>query len=198
MSEVQTQTTLRREKRRLRRSLGFRQRRRLTNRVCANLIASSWLRRCRRVAFFSALQRDGEIDLSKALLCAQRRKKRCFLPVLLKAWRPPRLYFREYRAQTRLAQDSFGINYPTSGKLWRGVNLDLILTPLTVFDSHGRRIGMGGGYYDRAFRRRRARTRMLGCAFALQQSNNIPEQSWDVLLDDVVSELGFVSQCSLE
>ena len=188
-----TQDQLRRDKRQQRRALALKLRRRLSHRACRHLIASSYLRYASRIAFFSALQRDGEIDLSSALAWAQRRGKRCFLPVLYGPSRPPRLRFCEITAKTRYARDRFGISYPANGRLWRGVDLDLILTPLTVFDAHGGRVGMGGGYYDRAFAGKSQRTKMLGCAFALQQCPRVPQQSWDIKLDGVVTERGLLN-----
>ena len=191
------QQQLRREKRRLRRALGIRERRRLARTICDKLISLSFFRRARRLAFYSALQRDGELDLHAAWRYARARNKRCFLPVLCSGWRPPRLRFREYFEGSQLRRDRFGILYPARGKLWRGVDLDLILTPLSAFDAFGTRVGMGGGYYDRAFATRalhsRARPYLLGCAYALQQSETIARNSWDLTLDAVISERGLLA-----
>ena len=110
---------------------------------------------------------------------------------------PARLRFRELTRNTRYARDRFGISYPANGRLWRGTDLDLILTPLTVFDAYGGRVGMGGGYYDRAFARKSRRTKMLGCAFALQQCPRVPQQSWDIKLDGVATDKGLLIKAKL-
>jgi len=53
---------------------------------------------------------------------------------------------------------------------------------------------MGAGYYDRALRRRRERTRawrrprLIGIAFACQEVARIEPSPWDVALDCVVTE----------
>jgi len=75
-------------------------------------------------------------------------------------------------------------------------HLDIILTPLVGFDRHGHRLGMGAGYYDRALRRRLAgtgawrRPRIVGVAFACQETGTIAAAPWDVPLDLVVTERG--------
>lgn len=70
--------------------------------------------------------------------------------------------------------------------------LDLIVLPLVAFDRKGRRLGMGGGFYDRLLARSRPFRRPLrvGLAYALQEIPAVPVASWDVALDAVVTERG--------
>ena len=70
--------------------------------------------------------------------------------------------------------------------------LDLVLTPLTVFDAERNRIGMGGGFYDRSFAFRKdpahTRPRLVGVAHELQKVEHIEPEDWDVRLDLVVTD----------
>ena len=70
--------------------------------------------------------------------------------------------------------------------------LDLVIVPLLVFDLHGHRLGMGGGYYDRTFAFLHdvmvRKPFMLGLGFAIQQTEKIPSEEWDVKLDGVLTE----------
>ncbi len=73
--------------------------------------------------------------------------------------------------------------------------LDLVLVPLVGFDTEGRRLGMGAGFYDRHFaflRRRRVwhRPRLLGLAFELQRVPRLPADRHDVPLWGIVTEHG--------
>jgi 5-formyltetrahydrofolate cyclo-ligase len=71
--------------------------------------------------------------------------------------------------------------------------LDVILVPLVAFDAQGRRLGSGGGYYDRLLARRSnfRRPLFVGYAYAMQQhAAALPEESWDRRLDAVVTERG--------
>ncbi|MBL9197699.1 5-formyltetrahydrofolate cyclo-ligase [Xanthomonas fragariae] len=69
--------------------------------------------------------------------------------------------------------------------------MTLVLTPLTGFDAACRRLGMGGGWYDRsfAFRHRQAPPPWLvGVGFAMQQVAALPTESWDVAVDAICTE----------
>ena len=67
---------------------------------------------------------------------------------------------------------------------------DLVCAPVTAFDAQLRRVGMGGGYYDRWFSQRLHRygVRRIGIAFDCQRVEDIEAQSWDVSLHGVVTE----------
>jgi 5-formyltetrahydrofolate cyclo-ligase len=67
--------------------------------------------------------------------------------------------------------------------------------PLVGFDAHGMRLGMGAGFYDRAFAYRRWRRawrgpRLIGVAYAFQQVPRILAAQHDVHLDAVVTDKG--------
>ena len=58
-------------------------------------------------------------------------------------------------------------------------------------DDAGRRLGMGGGWYDRAFafrQRRAAPPWLVGAAFAAQQVPALDAAGWDVLPDAICTE----------
>ena len=74
--------------------------------------------------------------------------------------------------------------------------LDLLLIPLLGFDDTGSRIGMGGGYYDRALEFTRydqyyRRPYLIGLAHDNQKLSTIMPQDWDIPLDGIFTESGF-------
>ena len=72
---------------------------------------------------------------------------------------------------------------------------DVVLLPLLGFDHCGLRLGSGAGYYDRAFAFRRANDcspQLIGVAFAVQEFDRLPRDAWDVTLDAVVTERGWI------
>ncbi len=66
---------------------------------------------------------------------------------------------------------------------------DFLLVPLLAWDGAGRRLGYGGGYYDRTLAALPGRFR-LGCAFACQRVDEVPAGPHDPLLDAVATEEG--------
>ncbi len=72
--------------------------------------------------------------------------------------------------------------------------LGVVFMPLLGFDQQGNRLGMGGGFYDRAleFKHRANGTRplLIGAAFDCQRVEALAINAWDVAMDAVVTESG--------
>ncbi|MDX2028452.1 MAG: 5-formyltetrahydrofolate cyclo-ligase [Alphaproteobacteria bacterium] len=71
------------------------------------------------------------------------------------------------------------------------VEPDILLVPLLAFDGALRRLGRGGGYYDRTLFALRARRKVLavGLAYACQEVAEVPHRPHDAKLDKVVTEI---------
>jgi len=137
----------------------------------------------------------GELDPMPLLMLAARLGKTCYLPVLHPILEG-RLWFTRWQPGDPLRTNRFGIAEPSQhrGKVRPARQLDLVIVPLLGFDTSGRRLGMGGGYYDRtfAFVRRATHFRrpfLLGLAFESQQVDGLTSRPWDVTLDAVVTDL---------
>ena len=68
---------------------------------------------------------------------------------------------------------------------------DILLVPLLAFDGAGRRLGYGGGYYDRslgAFSSQGVPVLAVGVAFSAQEVQDLPEEDFDMRLDWIVTE----------
>jgi 5-formyltetrahydrofolate cyclo-ligase len=66
-----------------------------------------------------------------------------------------------------------------------------VLVPLLAFDAEGRRLGYGGGYYDRTLAALRAGAPgvlAVGVAFSAQEAQDLPEDEFDERLDWIVTE----------
>lgn len=105
---------------------------------------------------------------------------------------------RFVKADGPMRANRFGIAEPTTtAARMPSSQLDVVFVPLVGFDHRGARLGMGAGFYDRAFafRLRRLHWRkpvLVGLAFACLEVERIPEHSHDVRLDAVVTEHGVV------
>jgi len=142
-----------------------------------------------RVAIY--LPFDHETQPSALISAARCRGVRLYVPVVSDL-RHRRLKFHPLTGRTR--RGTFGIRVPTRhGKPVEPRWFDLIVVPLVGIDVGGRRLGMGGGFYDRALRFRRTRRcwmgpRLVGLAFDCQCVTDIHADPWDVRLDCLVTE----------
>src|SRR5450631_4763892 len=145
----------------------------------------------KRIALY--LPFDGETDTTALIAAARRRGVQVFVPVIVDR-RHSRIRFYPLAGKTR--RGLFGIAVPQHiGRPLSSRWFDLIVIPLVGVDAEGRRLGMGGGFYDRAldFRRRRrhwAGPHVVGLAFDNQRTTSSFAESWDVCLDSLATESG--------
>ena len=188
---VEARAPLRSELRQRRRAIPAPARIAAAERLAEHLLALPILPAAGDVAGYWAM--DGEIALHAFQLRLPRGLRWC-LPVLS----DDGLRFAPWRPGEPLASNRFGIPEPavSADALLEPSRMALVLVPLVGFDAHGRRLGMGGGWYDRAFAYRneasgdRARHPpwLVGTAFASQQVEALEAESWDVALDAVCTE----------
>ncbi len=69
-------------------------------------------------------------------------------------------------------------------------DLDAVLVPGLAFDLNGRRLGRGGGHYDRFLVRLRPDCLRVGVCFEGQIVDTVPADPWDQPVDAVVTEAG--------
>ena len=181
-----TRSSLRHELRAARRALGRDVQKAAGRAVAARLSRERVYQRGRHIAFY--LANDGELDPCPLLLRAHDEGKTCYLPVL-KPGRRNLMHFVPYQPGDPLRPNRFGIPEPVDprGRQRAVTRLDLVLAPLVGFDDAGNRIGMGGGFYDRALaglarRRRWQRPKVIGLAHECQAVDQLPVRPWDVPL----------------
>ena len=87
-----------------------------------------------------------------------------------------------------IRSDALGIPTP-EGPPVEPEQLDAVIVPGCGFDARLRRLGRGGGYYDR-FLARCGRPTTIGVCFDCQLVERIPEQPHDRRVDLVVTESG--------
>jgi len=185
---------LRAQLRAQRRALAPAERARAAQLVARNVDRKLGLRAGDRVALYCSM-RD-ELDSTPLFALARRRGWHIYLPRIERARHGRKMRFVEAGGHER--RNRLGIIEPqttrTVGARW----LDLVLVPLVGFDAHGMRLGMGAGFYDRAFAYRRWRRawrgpKLVGVAYAFQQLPQLVAAAHDVRLDAVVTEKGVLT-----
>ena len=129
-----------------------------------------------------------EIDLRPLLEALAARGHPLVLPVTPR--RGERLRFRLWQPGAALRQEAFGTFAPDGPEAEPG----LLLVPLLAFDRAGRRLGYGGGFYDRTLAALPGAA-ALGCAYAAQEVAEVPAGPGDVRLAAVATDLGVI-RCS--
>ena len=98
--------------------------------------------------------------------------------------------FVEVRGLDDFERGAFGIMEPRpalAGEPERAFNPDLVVVPGLAFDRRGRRLGFGGGYYDRFFAQSSCLT-LAGFCFSFQLCREVPADPWDVAMDAVCTD----------
>jgi 5-formyltetrahydrofolate cyclo-ligase len=110
------------------------------------------------------------------------------LPVVVGKGKP--LIFRAWTPGDAMDKGVWDIPQP---KLDRPVvEPDILLVPLLAFDARGRRLGYGGGFYDRTLAGLRARKPIVavGLAYNEQRIDAVPHLDYDQELDWVLTPSG--------
>ncbi|MEJ2140569.1 MAG: 5-formyltetrahydrofolate cyclo-ligase [Gammaproteobacteria bacterium] len=157
-------------------------------RICERIVRSHQFRACKNLGAYLPM-RD-EVDPTRIIERAWRAQKRVFVPVTDSHGT---MNFCEIEPDSVVTRNRYGLWEPLSGLIIDSRDLDCVITPLVAFDNNNRRIGMGGGYYDRCFhflknRRKWLKPKLIGVAFACQESDAIKHDSWDVPLYSIVTE----------
>lgn len=168
-----------------RRALGRARQRRHALLLATHVARRRWFRRARHVALYIA--RDGEIDLAPLMQLCFRQGKAVYLP---RIDRGGRMQFARHHRSDQLVPGRYGIPEPRrSARSTNPAELEVVFAPLVAFTLSGERLGMGGGYYDRAFAARR-RVLLVGAAHSCQQVDKLPHDPWDITMDCVMTERG--------
>ena len=97
------------------------------------------------------------------------------------------LEYRAWRPGETLVDGVWNIPVPEKREV---VAPAIVLAPVVGFDRGCYRLGYGGGYFDRTLAALAPRPWAIGIGFALQEIGTIYPQSFDVPMDQIVTETG--------
>ncbi len=181
-------SALRKIMRRKRQGLSTWQQRRAAQLLFLKLSTHYTFKNAKRIGFYIA--NDGEISPEFLFRYALKKGKKCYLPCIDKN---NSMHFRQFISTSALRKNKFGIPEPTAtSPIINAQKLDLVFTPLVAWSISGKRLGMGGGYYDRcfAFKRQLGKRKpiMIGVAHHCQKADAIDTDAWDIPMDMIASD----------
>jgi 5-formyltetrahydrofolate cyclo-ligase len=97
-----------------------------------------------------------------------------------------------YRPGAAMREASFGALEPVDADAVPPEGIEVVLTPGVAFDRRGYRVGYGGGFYDRFFRRTRGVVLKAAIGFDVQLVDEVPHGRPDVPVDLVVTDGGVI------
>ena len=131
------------------------------------------------------LPADGEIDTAELTKKARWGRAQLYLPVV---GTDRRMQFARWEPDAALQVNTFGIPQPgPDAHLIAVSELDIVFMPLVGWDKSGARLGMGGGFYDRALEGVNGPLR-VGLGFECQRVDQLYTDDWDVPMDFVATE----------
>ena len=97
------------------------------------------------------------------------------------------LEVREWLPGDPMTQTPFGALEPTGGRVVAPMDVDVVLTPAVAFDRSGRRVGYGGGFYDRFFTRTLAARVGVGMASQVVD-HDLPGGPFDLRVHAILTQ----------
>ena len=94
------------------------------------------------------------------------------------------LQFYQIKSNHDLVPAPFGLLEPNVTEMIPVQKIDMMIVPLSSYDSKNHRTGYGKGYYDSVLLNCRNR---IGVAFQEQEVNQIDIESHDITLDEIIS-----------
>lgn len=175
---------LRKEKIKARESFTKEERNFLSQQIVERILASKEFQDAKSIMIYRGIR--GEVRLNLIEIAEKSKGKQFLFPLCLPE--------REMAALEPLGEDawcpgSFGIMEPVMEKsnVVRPEDIDMIISPCTVFDENCNRMGMGGGYYDR-YLPKCEKAVIAAVAFEVQKADAVPMEPWDKAVDLVFTE----------
>jgi 5-formyltetrahydrofolate cyclo-ligase len=88
----------------------------------------------------------------------------------------------------RLVRGAHGVLGPLRGTAIPVDNIGMIIVPGMAFDTHGNRLGRGGGYYDRFLSRLPSGIPTIGCCFSCQLLQAVETGPMDVSMSKIIMD----------
>ena len=181
---MKTKQELRRECRARRMALGEAERGSASHRMAGFILSSPKYKNTRTL--FAYIDAKNEISTEELLADAWKQGKTVAVPRV----NGNSMEFYVIRSREDLEPGGFGILEPKADCPQADDETGLLLAPGVAFDYGGRRVGYGGGYYDRYLAAHPDHP-VWGIAYECQLFEEVPAEETDRPMDQIVTEKGF-------
>lgn len=168
----------------IRRAIPCAKRHAKSRRIFRRLFRSSFFRKATHVVLYYGISPEVETrPFLKSILMT----KALYLPRVNQKTR--NISFLKISSLTKdLCRGAYNIREPKAGCVKRSPSrMDLIVVPGVAFDLKGRRLGRGGGYYDRVLRRAK-KVCKVGLCFREQLMPSVPVTSRDQRVNQIITD----------
>jgi 5-formyltetrahydrofolate cyclo-ligase len=152
-----------------------------SRRICENVICSKFYKSCKKLCLYMPIR--NEVDVRLLLEAAWDDGKQVYLPKVLP---DDYMEFYSYNESTALISGAYNILEPDSKEILVPDSDTLIIMPGAVFSKDNKRIGYGGGYYDR-YLAKHPECKTIAVAYDFQILEHIPYEEHDVCPDVVIN-----------
>ena len=169
-----------------REALSEEERVRYSSEICRKITETADYKAAKKI--FTYKWTRGEVKLDELEKAAVRDGKRLVYPLCL--IRTEMLAIEPGCGEAAWKDSGFkGIREPVieKGTVIDPADIDLVIAPCTAFDENCRRLGMGGGFYDR-YLPKCTSAKVIAAAFEAQQMTEIPVDEFDQPVHAVITE----------
>ncbi len=130
---------------------------------------------------------EGEVDTMPLIRRAWEAGKTVLLPKV--RWEPREMFVVAWRSlDDPMVVGRYNIPEPACQEAWPVERIDLIVLPAMAYDPTGRRLGKGGGFYDRFLAQEGLRAVCCGLAFTEQVIDDVCDEPHDRPVDMLVTD----------
>ncbi|KZE48437.1 5-formyltetrahydrofolate cyclo-ligase [Brevibacillus parabrevis] len=157
--------------------------------ICRHLLENERIASAKTIFAFHPF--GDEVDILPFIREAMNRGQEVWLPLALVEQR--RLIPYRFTGEHMLRQGVYGIMEPDPEKAEAAdvSLLEAVVVPGVAFDTHGGRMGYGGGFYDRFLAGLDTLPFLVGVGFSMQVVEHVPVEPHDIRLDGIVTEKGY-------
>ena len=126
------------------------------------------------------VSKEEEVDTHLLIAFLLNQKKNIVIPKT----HPDSLTFHQIDTLNDLKKGVFGVLEPNLSEPYPISKIEVMIVPVVAFDHNKNRIGYGKGYYD-SFLVEGCNS--IGIAYPEQEVNQIPVDTWDIPLDEIIT-----------